>query len=190
VSVACTGQLRSQFLVRPAIGLGYRSLLGCQLVEDGARSPGGACSKAAPPPIASRRAVRYEDCCRTSGRPARVAEDERDGLFGQRHRRDRPRRCRRGVSGCVRKRIPTDVRPARPRLRSQRGLAATGLRTGDEPWRYAGHLYAGAVCDQPRRGEQGCGRLGLSRGSRLVGLAFRAERKTVDKIVDRLRFHP
>jgi hypothetical protein len=24
----------------------------------------------------------------------------------------------------------------------------------------------------------------------LVGLAFRAERKTVDKIVDRLRFHP
>lgn len=24
----------------------------------------------------------------------------------------------------------------------------------------------------------------------LVGIAFRAERKTVDKIVDRLRFHP
>jgi hypothetical protein len=24
----------------------------------------------------------------------------------------------------------------------------------------------------------------------LVGVAFRAERKTVDKIVDRLRFHP
>jgi hypothetical protein len=24
----------------------------------------------------------------------------------------------------------------------------------------------------------------------LVGIAFRAERKTVDKVVDRLRFHP
>ena len=50
---------------------------------------------------------------------------------------------------------------------------------------YTADLFA----DRARRGEPRRGREGADDDLDLVGIAFRAERKTVDKVVDGLRFH-
>ena len=51
-------------------------------------------------------------------------------------------------------------------------------------------LHGRALRDGPRRGEPSRRRRRRRGRLDLVGIAFRAERKTVDKVVDGLRFHP
>ena len=53
-----------------------------------------------------------------------------------------------------------------------------------------GRLHARALRDESRRGERAAVAAVPADDLDLVGIAFRAERKVVDKVVDRLRFHP
>ena len=98
------------------------------------------------------------------------------------------------LAGCQETNVTTFLVSGNRGNRARRCRGAVRRRAGKRarasPQRHAGHLHAGVFATGHDEANRAAVRRVAAEELDLVGNALRAERKTVDKIVDRLRFHP
>ena len=119
---------------------------------------------------------------------ARLAEDERDGLPRERDRGERARRRRRAVPGRVgQEYLPMFVQPVlvyEADAAALRRAYERAMSRDVELAVYTHELFETGHDEANRAAVAAVPADELD----LVGIAFRADRKVVDKVVDRLRF--